>query len=113
MSAAIDDSCKAATDLSYLAGLYPALHFGTMVVSHSFRNPALLAKMAATLHYLTDGRPILGIGAGWNEEEYRAYGYDFPPRGQRVLGHPSIATMGHYLTPSKDDLRKAIGRAEV
>ena len=70
--------------LSYFAALYPSLRFGTMVVAHSFRNPALLAKMAATLHYLTDGRLILGIGAGWNEEEYRAYGYDFPRGGVRV-----------------------------
>jgi alkanesulfonate monooxygenase SsuD/methylene tetrahydromethanopterin reductase-like flavin-dependent oxidoreductase (luciferase family) len=70
--------------LSYFAALYPALQFGSIVVSHSFRNPALLAKMAATLHYLTDGRLILGMGAGWNEEEYLAYGYDFPPNSVRV-----------------------------
>jgi alkanesulfonate monooxygenase SsuD/methylene tetrahydromethanopterin reductase-like flavin-dependent oxidoreductase (luciferase family) len=72
------------TMLSYFAALYPSLQFGTMVVAHSFRNPALLAKMAATLHYLTDGRLILGLGAGWNEEEYRAYGYDFPPGSVRA-----------------------------
>jgi alkanesulfonate monooxygenase SsuD/methylene tetrahydromethanopterin reductase-like flavin-dependent oxidoreductase (luciferase family) len=72
------------TTMSHFAALYPSLQFGTMVVAHSFRNPALLAKMAATLHYLTDGRLILGLGAGWNEEEYRAYGYDFPPGGVRV-----------------------------
>jgi alkanesulfonate monooxygenase SsuD/methylene tetrahydromethanopterin reductase-like flavin-dependent oxidoreductase (luciferase family) len=70
--------------VSYFAALYPTLRFGTIVLSQSFRNPALLAKMAATLQCLTSGRVILGVGAGWNEEEYRAYGYDFPPNGVRV-----------------------------
>ena len=42
-----------------------------------FRNPALLAKMGATLQYLSGGRFILGIGAGWHPEEWQAYGYDF------------------------------------
>jgi alkanesulfonate monooxygenase SsuD/methylene tetrahydromethanopterin reductase-like flavin-dependent oxidoreductase (luciferase family) len=78
------DTLECWSTLSYFAALYPSLRFGTMVVAHSFRNPALLAKMAATLHYLTDGRLILGLGAGWNEEEYRAYGYDFPSAGIRV-----------------------------
>jgi alkanesulfonate monooxygenase SsuD/methylene tetrahydromethanopterin reductase-like flavin-dependent oxidoreductase (luciferase family) len=53
-------------------------------VCQSFRNPALLAKMGATLQFLSGGRFILGLGAGWNEEEYRAYGYDFPPARVRV-----------------------------
>lgn len=72
------------TSITYLAGLYPQLKFGNTVICQSFRNPALLAKMAATLQLLSGGRFILGIGAGWHEEEYRAYGYDFPPNGVRV-----------------------------
>ena len=72
------------TTLSYLMGQYPKLHFGNMVLSQSFRNPALLAKMAASLQYLSGNRLYLGIGAGWKEDEYQAYGYDFPPPGQRV-----------------------------
>ena len=43
----------------------PSLTLGNLVLSQGYRNPALLAKMAATLQYLTDGRLILGIGAGW------------------------------------------------
>ena len=72
------------TLLTYLAALYPRFKFGHLVISQSFRNPALLAKMAATLQQLTGGRYILGIGAGWREEEYRGYGYDYPGGGVRV-----------------------------
>jgi len=72
------------TLVTYLAALFPRFRFGHLVLAQSFRNPALLAKMAATLQHLTGGRYILGIGAGWNEEEYRAYGYDYPSGGTRV-----------------------------
>src|SRR5215471_17798715 len=64
------------TLLTYLTALYPRYRFGHLVISQSFRNPALLAKMAATLQHLTGGQYILGIGAGWSEEEYLGYGYD-------------------------------------
>ena len=72
------------TALTYLAAQYPQFHVGHMVICQSFRNPALLAKMAATLQYLSEGRFTLGIGAGWHEEEYRAYGYEFPSAQTRV-----------------------------
>ncbi len=72
------------TALAYVAALYPQLKFGHTVLCQSFRNPALLAKMGATLQFLSGGRFILGLGAGWHEEEYRAYGYDFPPDRVRV-----------------------------
>jgi len=78
------DSLECFTTLSYMAALHPPLKFGQSVVCQSFRNPALLAKMGATLQFLSGGRFLLGIGAGWHEEEYRAYGYDFPPAGVRV-----------------------------
>jgi alkanesulfonate monooxygenase SsuD/methylene tetrahydromethanopterin reductase-like flavin-dependent oxidoreductase (luciferase family) len=72
------------TALTYFAALQPEFDFGHTVLCQSFRNPALLAKMAATLQYLSGGRFILGIGAGWKEDEYKAYGYDFPSAGTRV-----------------------------
>jgi alkanesulfonate monooxygenase SsuD/methylene tetrahydromethanopterin reductase-like flavin-dependent oxidoreductase (luciferase family) len=75
---------EAWTTLTYWAALQPRLKIGHIVLSQSFRNPALLAKMTATLQYLTGGRFLLGIGAGWKEDEYRAYGYDFPSAGTRV-----------------------------
>ncbi|HEY4386379.1 MAG TPA: LLM class flavin-dependent oxidoreductase [Ktedonobacteraceae bacterium] len=72
------------TALTYWAALQPQLSIGHIVLCQSYRNPALLAKMAATLNYLKDGRFILGIGAGWKEDEYRAYNYDFPSAGTRL-----------------------------
>ena len=72
------------TALTYFAAQHPEFDFGHAVLSQSFRNPALLAKMAATFQYLSDGHFILGIGAGWKEDEYKAYGYDFPSAGGRV-----------------------------
>lgn len=78
------DVLEGFTALTYMAARHPQLKFGHLVLCQSFRNPALLAKMGATLQFMSGGRFILGIGAGWHEEEYRAYGYDFPPAGARV-----------------------------
>jgi alkanesulfonate monooxygenase SsuD/methylene tetrahydromethanopterin reductase-like flavin-dependent oxidoreductase (luciferase family) len=78
------DLLEGFTALSYVAALHPGLKFGHTVLCQSFRNPALLAKMAATLQFLSGGRFILGLGAGWHAEEYRAYGYDFPAAAVRV-----------------------------
>ncbi len=72
------------TMLTYLAPLYPQLSFGNLVLNQSFRNPGLVAKMATTFQYMSSGRLILGLGAGWHEEEYRAYGYPFPSAQKRV-----------------------------
>ena len=77
---------EAMTTLSYLAGITADsdLRLGPIVLCQSIRNPALLAKMAATSQQLSGGRFILGIGAGWKEDEYRAYGYEFPPTPVRI-----------------------------
>src|SRR4051812_20601409 len=72
------------TNMAWLAGRHPGLRYGTMVCSQAFRNPALLAKMATNMYLLTDGRFILGIGAGNNGGEHREYGYCFPPAGKRL-----------------------------
>ncbi len=72
------------TTIAYLAAQHPTLKFGTSVVCQSYRNPALLAKMAANLQLLTGGRFLFGLGAGWMEEEYRAYNFDFPRASVRV-----------------------------
>ena len=70
--------------LSFLAARFPTHDVGPMVLGQSYRNPALTALMAATLQTLTNGRFIMSIGAGWKEDEYRAYNYDFPRAGIRI-----------------------------
>jgi alkanesulfonate monooxygenase SsuD/methylene tetrahydromethanopterin reductase-like flavin-dependent oxidoreductase (luciferase family) len=75
---------EAVTTLTYLAGRHPGMRFGHLVLGQSYRNPALTAKMAANLQLMTGGNFILGIGAGWKEDEYRAYGYPYPPADVRV-----------------------------
>jgi alkanesulfonate monooxygenase SsuD/methylene tetrahydromethanopterin reductase-like flavin-dependent oxidoreductase (luciferase family) len=72
------------TLLAYALARYPDKLAGHEVLCQSFRSPALLAKMAATAQALSGGRVVLGIGAGWNEEEYRAYGWTFPPARVRI-----------------------------
>jgi alkanesulfonate monooxygenase SsuD/methylene tetrahydromethanopterin reductase-like flavin-dependent oxidoreductase (luciferase family) len=75
---------EAWSGLSYTLGAFPHLKGGNLTLGQSYRNPAVLAKMAASLQNLSDGRVILGIGAGWKEDEYRAYGLDYPSPGTRI-----------------------------
>jgi alkanesulfonate monooxygenase SsuD/methylene tetrahydromethanopterin reductase-like flavin-dependent oxidoreductase (luciferase family) len=72
------------TTVTYLAALAPTYRFGHLVLGQGYRNPALLAKMAATLQVLSGGRFVLGLGAGWQEDEYRAYDYPYPSAGMRI-----------------------------
>jgi len=60
------------------------IRIGPMVTSQSYRNPALLAKIAAGVDHMSGGRLEFGLGAGWKEVEYRAYGYEFPDAPTRV-----------------------------
>ena len=75
---------EAWTVLAFAAARWPQYDFGPMVLGQSYRNPAMLAKMGATLQMLSDGRFIMAVGAGWKEDEYHAYGYPFPSPGIRV-----------------------------
>jgi probable F420-dependent oxidoreductase len=80
----VDRNCfEAWTLLAALTQVTDTLRLGTLVSCTSYRSPALLAKMVAGLDRISGGRIDLGIGAGWREEEYRAYGYEFPPIGVR------------------------------
>ncbi len=72
------------TTLTYLAAQYPDFKFGSLVLGQSYRNPALTAKMMATLHWLTGGRTIAGIGAGWKQDEYESYGWPYPAARTRI-----------------------------
>jgi len=71
------------TFLSALAEATQRVELGTLVACNSFRNPALLAKMAITLDEVSQGRLILGVGAGWNKPEYEAFGFPFDHRVSR------------------------------
>lgn len=72
------------TQLTWLAARYPTQMLGTVVMANSYRHPPLLAKMASSIQHLSHGRLILGYGAGWLEDEYRAYGYGFPSARVRI-----------------------------
>jgi alkanesulfonate monooxygenase SsuD/methylene tetrahydromethanopterin reductase-like flavin-dependent oxidoreductase (luciferase family) len=72
------------TTIAYFAARYPTLNFGASVLCQSYRNPGLLAKMVANTQLLTGGRFLFGLGAGWMEEEYRAYNFDFPKPAVRL-----------------------------
>lgn len=75
---------EAWTVLAFIAARWPQFDVGPMVLGQSYRNPALLAKMGATLQALCQGRFIMAVGAGWKEDEYRAYGYPYPSAGARI-----------------------------
>ena len=72
------------TTLSALATLTQKIRLGSLVACNSYRSPSLLAKIGATLDVISKGRLEFGIGAGWNAEEYMAYGIPFPPPRTRI-----------------------------
>jgi F420-dependent oxidoreductase-like protein len=72
------------TALAALSQTTRRVRLGQMVGCNSYRNPALLAKITSTLDVISGGRLEWGIGAGWYENEYRAYGYDFPKPKDRI-----------------------------
>jgi alkanesulfonate monooxygenase SsuD/methylene tetrahydromethanopterin reductase-like flavin-dependent oxidoreductase (luciferase family) len=72
------------TQLMWIAARYPGPMLGTCVMAQSFRHPPLLAKMAASLQFMSGGRFILGYGGGWLADEYAAYGYEFPSARTRI-----------------------------
>jgi probable F420-dependent oxidoreductase len=82
------------TILPALAATTKNVELGTLVTCTAFRNPALMAKMADTVDEISGGRLVFGIGAGWNEYEYRAFGY---PYDHRVSRFEEALTIIHGL----------------
>jgi len=71
------------TLIAVAAGMTKKLRLGHLVLGNTYRNPALLAKMATTLDHASEGRFTLSLGAGWFQREHEAYGWDFPTMKER------------------------------
>ncbi|HYC22555.1 MAG TPA: LLM class F420-dependent oxidoreductase [Candidatus Bathyarchaeia archaeon] len=78
------DQLESWVTMAALARETSTIRFGTLVGCNSYRNPSLVAKMAASLDVISGGRLELGLGAGWYQGEYEAYGYEFPAIGKRL-----------------------------
>ena len=72
------------TTLAALAASVPRIRLGALVTGNMYRHPAVLAKMAANVDNISGGRCVLGLGAGWQENEHRAYGINFSTLGGRM-----------------------------
>lgn len=75
------------TTMAALAAVIPRVDIGTLVTGNTYRHPAVLAKMAATVDHISGGRAVLGLGSGWQENEHEKYGipfYDVPGRLKRL-----------------------------
>jgi len=77
-------SLDAWATINALAAVTSTLRLGTLVSPATFRHPAELAKVAVTADHVSGGRVELGLGTGWNEAEHEAYGFPFPPMGERM-----------------------------
>ncbi len=99
---------EAWTVLAGLAAVTSRVQLGPLVAATAFHNPAMLAKMAATVDEISGGRLVLGLGAGWNETEFRAFGFPFDHRISRfeeaftivrtLLREGTINFAGTYFT---------------
>jgi probable F420-dependent oxidoreductase len=108
--------------LAALAAVTERVALGTLVACTGFRNPALLAKMADTIDEISGGRLILGLGAGWHEPEYAAFGFPYDHRVSRFEEALQIITAllrtghvdfeGAYYTARDCELRPRGPRAE-
>ena len=79
----LNPAYEAFIPLAVVAGMTKRIKLGSLVLGNPYRNPALVAKMAAELDQASKGRFILGIGAGWFEREHQAYGWEFPSMKER------------------------------
>lgn len=90
------------TLMSALSTVTSNIKLGTMVLCNGFRHPPLLAKMASTLDVISNGRVEFAIGAGWFEQEFDAYGYEFPNTGTRIeMLRESVSILKSMWTEEK------------
>jgi F420-dependent oxidoreductase-like protein len=78
------DALESFAALTYTASHTSRIRFGPLVLSMTFRHPAITARMAAAVDQLSEGRLVLGLGAGWNVPEHEAFGIELPPPGPRL-----------------------------
>jgi alkanesulfonate monooxygenase SsuD/methylene tetrahydromethanopterin reductase-like flavin-dependent oxidoreductase (luciferase family) len=74
------------TTLAGLAAVTEKIRLGPLVSCYGYRHPAVLAKMATTIDHISNGRMVLGLGAGWHEAEFKGYMGRYPPNGERLRG---------------------------
>ena len=99
------------TFLSALARETQRVQLGHIVICTGFRNPALTAKMISTLDVVSEGRAVLGIGAGWKQEEWLAYGYEFPPTKVRLAAlRDHLEVISRMLAPGRATYEGEHGR---
>jgi F420-dependent oxidoreductase-like protein len=79
-----DPMLEAYSTLSAVAARTSKVRLGALVSGVTYRNPAVLAKTVTTLDVISGGRALLGLGAAWNEDEHKGYGYEFPPIRERM-----------------------------
>jgi F420-dependent oxidoreductase-like protein len=90
--------------LTALAPVTSRVRLGHIVLCAAYRNPALTAKMISTLDVISGGRMELGIGAGWKRDEWLAYGYGFPPTGERLaILRDQLEVISRMLAGGRED----------
>lgn len=108
------------TSLTAIAAATSRVRVGTLVLGATYRHPAVVANMAATLDHVSRGRLVLGLGAGWQANEHAAYGIDLPPVGRlldrfeehtravhSLLRHPRTTLTGEHFTLTDAPCRPA------
>lgn len=90
------------TLLTAIAAATHRASVGHLVICAGFRNPALTAKMISTLDVASGGRAVLGIGAGWKQDEWEAYGYGFPSKSERLTAlRDHLEVISRMLAPGR------------
>ncbi len=105
-----EGSLDAWATLAALASKTSRLRLGTMVSPVTFRHPAELSKVVATVDHASGGRVELGMGAGWFEREHRAYGFPFPPNAERLGMLEEQAEIVHRLWSKDEEVVSFEGR---
>ncbi len=107
------ESLEALTTLSTVAVSTQRVRLGTLVLCYAFRHPPVLAKMASTLDVISDGRLEVGLGAGWYEDEFRAFGFEFRPVGERIAAmRETVEIVGGMLSSERFSYRGRFYRVE-